>query len=125
MPATGAKHNIQDRTFRFGCRTVMFCMKLRKSGDAPLSLVNQLLRSATSIGANLEEATAATSRKEFVAICAVALKEARETLYWLRLFTACALAPSSQSQPLENEADALVAILTTIVRRARANLAGN
>ena len=80
---------------------------------------NQLLRSATSIGANIEEAQASHSRSDFAAKYSIACKEARETLYWLRLLTAAGLANPNTAQPLIQEANELVAILTTIVRKVK------
>lgn len=83
-------------------------------------LMPQLLKSGTSIGANLEEADAAQSRADFVNKCQIALKEARETLYWLRVFEACSPRPIPGMPPLLNEANQLVAILTTIVKNTKA-----
>ncbi|WP_316931979.1 four helix bundle protein [Hymenobacter sp. DG25B] len=51
----------------------------------PFQLADQIRRSGTSIGANLEEALGGLSRKDFIAKCGISYKEARETLYWLRL----------------------------------------
>ena len=118
---TPPRRDIQARSFGFACRIVVLCRELGPRSSVPSVLSGQLLRSGTSIGANLEEAVGASSRKDFVAKCILALKEARETLYWLRLFEACLLAPAQDLHPLAVEADALVAILTTIVRNARAN----
>ena len=78
-------------------------------------LVDQLLKSGTSIGANLEEAKAASSRREFVRYVEIALREARETLYWLRIWTSIELGPGVQVAELRGEADQIVRILTTIV----------
>jgi four helix bundle protein len=83
----------------------------------------QLLNAGTSIGANLEEAKAAYSRREFISKNSIALKEARETLYWLRITNSCGLAASHECQPLLDEANQLVAILTASVKTARARLA--
>ncbi|MFN4258259.1 MAG: four helix bundle protein [Gemmataceae bacterium] len=61
------------------------CHKLSERPGIKRTLSNQVLRSGTSIGANMEEAQAAQSRRDFIAKLAIALKEARETHYWLRL----------------------------------------
>ena len=77
--------------------------------------MRQLLRAGTSIGANLEEADAAQSKPDFVSKCTISLKEAREAHYWLRILKATGKAEADR---LLGEANELIAILTTIVRKA-------
>jgi four helix bundle protein len=103
---------------------VTFCRAFSAVPGVDRQIGSQLLKAGTSIGANLEEAKAAYSRREFIAKNFIALKEARETLYWLRLITSCGLVSPERTQALLREADELVAILTTIVRRARVNSEG-
>src|SRR3989344_7373777 len=76
--------DIRQRTFKFGLRVIAFCKELSKN-EVNRILVNQVLRSGTSIGANLEEALGAHTRKEFINCTNIAKKEARETVYWLKL----------------------------------------
>jgi four helix bundle protein len=71
----------------------------------------------------VEEAKAAYSKREFVLKNSIALKEARETLFWLRLLVACALASGEETERLVDEAHQLVAILTSTVRTARFRMA--
>ena len=78
----------------------------------------QLMRAATSIGANLEEADAGQSRADFVSKCTIALKEGRESLYWLRLLQATGKV-NETADPLVHECDRIVAVLTTIVKKAK------
>jgi len=78
-----------------------------------------LLRSGTSIGANVEEGQASQSRSDFAAKYSIACKEARETHYWLRLLAATDLLPPARLQPITDECDELIAILTTIVKKSR------
>jgi four helix bundle protein len=111
--------DIRERTFQFACDVVRFCRLFSTTPGANREIGSQLLRAGTSIGANLEEAKGAYSRREFVSKNSIALKEARETLYWLRIITSCLLAPPEETVKLLHEADEIVAILTTIVRRAR------
>ncbi len=85
------------------------------------TLANQLLRSGTSIGANVEEAQAAQSRADFLNKLSIARKEARETHYWLRLLSTTDLVSAPRLTDLVDEADQLVAILTTITKRTRQN----
>jgi len=87
-------------------------------GLAPF-IASKLLRAATSVGANLEEAAAAQSRADFINKCSISAKEARETLYWLRLVRE-AFPKLTEFGALVGEADQIVAILTTIVKKSRA-----
>jgi four helix bundle protein len=77
----------------------------------------QLFDAASSIGSNLEEAKSAYSRKEFAAKNCISLKESREASYWLRVAAVKNLGPSQLRTRLLAEANELVAILTTIVKR--------
>jgi four helix bundle protein len=116
------RRDIQERTFAFACRIVKLNLYLAKKGSVMRAISAQLLRSGTSIGANMEEADAAQSKKDFVCKCSIALKEARETHYWLRLLVNCGLIPLSRLDPLINEANEIVAILSTIVKKARTKI---
>jgi four helix bundle protein len=77
----------------------------------------QASAAATSIGANLEEADAGQSRADFTSKCNIALKEARETRYWLRVIAR--FVPSDRIEELIRESTELIAILTTIVKKSR------
>jgi len=77
------------------------------------------LRAGTSIGANLEEARAGQSRADFISKNAIALKEARETLYWLRLLIACELVTEERVSGLRKEADELTRIIAAIIVSAK------
>jgi four helix bundle protein len=74
---------IVTKTFDFALSVVNLFIELKKENEFIIS--KQILRSATSIGANVEEAIAAQSRKDFIHKMSIASKEARETKYWLRL----------------------------------------
>jgi four helix bundle protein len=83
-------------------------------------LGQQILRSGTSVGANYREANRARSKAEFIAKVGDCLKEADETLYWLELITASEIMPVPRLQPLTDECNELLAILTTIHKHAKA-----
>jgi four helix bundle protein len=83
------------------------------------TLAKQLLRSGTSIGANVEEAHGSQSKADFIAKMSIACKEARETHYWMRLLVATELVSSAKLEELIDEANQLVAILTSIVKNTR------
>src|SRR5438105_323307 len=86
---------IQERAFRFACRIIRMHHALSRDRTTR-RLADQLLDSGTSIGANLEEAEAAQSKPDFISKCRIALKEARETLYWLRLINASEIVRSAR-----------------------------
>ena len=84
-------------------------------------LAKQLVRSGTSIGANIEEAIAAQSRKDFISKMAISSKEARETNYWLRLIRDVNLLKDVDITNLINESEEIIKIITSIVKTSKAN----
>lgn len=114
--------DLRDRTFQFACRIVRFSDSLWKAGGVARILAPQLLRCGTSVGANLEEARGGQSRRDFLSKCAIALKEARESQYRLRLAIETRMGPSEEARALAVEADELAAILGAIVRNTRKTL---
>jgi len=121
---SGEKRDLPARTFEFARRTVTLCRTLDQSPGVSRTLSNQLLRSACSVGANVEEGQGSQSRADFIAKYSIACKEARETHYWLRLLAASEVVQAERLRELITEANELVAILTTIVKRTRANTKG-
>ena len=105
---------IQGKSYQFALRTIKLCMWLKECKHFELS--SQLLRSGTSIGANVEEALAGHSRKDFLHKMNLATKEARETRYWLRLLKDSDILSESQADSIINQSDELVKILTSIVK---------
>lgn len=110
---------IPERSFRFAVRIVKLCQYLEKQDRVSRTLANQLLRSGTSIGANVEEAQAGQSKADFTAKMSISRKEARETLYWLRLLKKSEIASEDQLKEITQEADELVRILTSIVKTSQ------
>ncbi|HEX7192394.1 MAG TPA: four helix bundle protein [Thermoanaerobaculia bacterium] len=120
MQKAEGRNDIRERAFDFACRIVRLHQSVaRNATSRPLLL--QLLRAGTSIGANLEEAEAGQTKPDFIAKCRIALKEARETHFWLRLISATETVKPNRLAPLVQESNELVAILTTIVRNASAS----
>jgi four helix bundle protein len=107
--------SIVERSFEFAVRVVRLCRFLDDQDRSTRTLASQLLRSGTSIGANIEEAQAGQSKADFTAKMSIARKEARETLYWLRLFKATEIVEADKLNDITREADELVRILTSIV----------
>ena len=102
--------DFQSRSFRFACDVVRFYMKLARMPAVPAQVARQILDAGTSVGANLEEAKGAQTRRDTTNKFSVALKEARETRYWLRLITATDLVPEPLARGLLKESNELVAI---------------
>ncbi|MFQ5807352.1 MAG: four helix bundle protein [Phycisphaerae bacterium] len=110
--------DIQERTFRFAVRILKLVRSL-PFDPAGSAVARQLARSGTGVGANIEEAQGSHSKKEFIRRMNIARSEARETLYWLRLVAETELLARDRLREITNEADELVRILTTIVKRSR------
>jgi four helix bundle protein len=108
------KSIVKQKSYEFALQIIKVCAKLRNDRNYEIS--SQLLRAGTSIGANVEEALAGQSRKDFFAKMSIASKEARETNYWLRLIKDTELFDKQQLQKLISESEELVKILTSIVK---------
>lgn len=118
--ALSNQNSIVERSFSFAVRVVKLCKFLERQDRVSRTLANQLLRSGTSIGANVEEAQAGQSKADFIAKMSIARKEARETHYWLRLLKESEIVPVSQLSEIVQEADEIIRILTAIVKTAQA-----
>ncbi|HEX5400398.1 MAG TPA: four helix bundle protein [Verrucomicrobiae bacterium] len=108
-----AKSIVHEKSFLFALEVIELFKRLQAEREYVLS--KQLLRSGTSIGANVEEALAGQSRKDFLAKMAVASKEAREARYWLVLLQKSGLTKLELNSAIKN-IDELVRILTSIVK---------
>jgi len=115
--------DIQERTFKFGVRIIKFVDKLPRTLSAT-ELGKQLLRSGTSIAANMEEANGAESKSDFIHKVSIAYKEARETRTWLGMIKAAILPNAAEVTDLHTECDEIVRILFAILRKARSARAG-
>jgi four helix bundle protein len=111
--------DIRDRTFEFACTIVDYCDDLLRRGGSGRVLAPQLVRCGTSIGANLEEARGGESRADFVSKCSIALKEARESSFRMRIAVRRRFGDEKQAKWLAREAEEIAAILGAIVRNAR------
>ena len=76
---------ICDRSFEFASRALKLCDRIWERGPSARHVASQLMRSATSIGSNAEEAQEAQTKADFIAKMSISRKEARETTWWLRL----------------------------------------
>jgi len=111
--------DLKERTKQFSLLVIKLCANLPKNQTTQI-LSNQLLRSATSIGANYREADMAYSKKDFAAKISICLKEASETCYWLELLIESESCQVDQTVPLLDEATELTKILFTISKNSKA-----
>lgn len=109
---------IQTKSFDFALQIIALFIKLKQEKEFVIS--KQLLKSGTSIGANVEEATAAQSRRDFISKMSIASKEARETRYWLRLLQKSDLTRIDVSEWMIS-INEIVRILTSIVKTTQKN----
>lgn len=108
--------DITERTFKFALRIITLFKFLNEDYSADkYILAKQLLRSGTSIGANVEEAQAGQSRADFISKMAIALKEARETNYRLRLLKSGEYVSNERLSELLAESEELKKILAAII----------
>ncbi len=110
---------IQDKSFNFALEIIELYKNLKTYNEFVIS--KQLLRSGTSIGANVEEATAAQTKRNFFAKMSIASKEARETRYWLKLLNKSEIINFDYSKHLIL-IDEIIRILTAIVKTSHKNL---
>ena len=104
---------IVDKSFYFSCDILLFCRELRKINEFEIS--SQLLRSGTSIGANIRESQRGVSTKDFRNKLGISLKEAEETLYWLELIEA-----TTREVPndLTSKCEELIKLLVSIIKNS-------
>lgn len=112
------KTELENRTLEFSLAVIRFVAGLSRN------LVNelvgrQLLKAGTSVGANYREANRSESKDDFIHKTGVAEKEASETVYWLEICVRARIGPASQAKSLLVEAGELLAILSTINRKAK------
>ena len=109
---------VQEKSFHFAVRIVNLCKHLRIKNQEYI-LSKQLLRSGTSIGANVAEAQQAQSTSDFVHKLSVALKEATETAYWLRLLHATDYLSNKAFDSMIQDCLELEKLLTAIIKSAK------
>lgn len=108
------KQNIvQEKSFEFAIRIVELYKYLCEE-KKEFILSKQLLRSGTSIGANIEESIGGQSNKDFQAKLAISYKECRETIYWLKLLQATDFIPQEQAESMLSDANEICRILAKI-----------
>lgn len=114
------EYDIKQRTFNFALETLKTCKKIVEK-HREFVLTKQLTRSSTSIGANMREARNAISKNEFIYKLTIAQKECDETMYWLELLKNFISDESENLDPLLNEANELMKIISSIIIKVKTN----
>jgi four helix bundle protein len=109
---------VREKAFSFAIRIVKLYQFL-STEKKEFVLSKQIVRSGTSIGANIEEADGAISKKEFSNKISIAYKEARETSYWLRLLEATSFIEKPLFESLASDCEELCKLLFAIIRTTR------
>jgi four helix bundle protein len=117
------KGDLNERTKQFALNIISLYSRLPKGSREAQVIGDQLLRSGTSVGAHVREAQRAKSNADFINKLQGAMQELEETIYWLELLEGARLCLSEQLEPLKDEADQLMAILVTIVRKTKSGIA--
>lgn len=112
--------NISERLLNFASGVIKLVIKFNKT-PAGYHIAAQLTRSATSCGANYEEACGAESRNDFLHKMQIVLKELKESLYWLRLIEKSELYSGGNLHILQNEAGELIRIIAKSIITAKSN----
>jgi four helix bundle protein len=110
--------DLRERTFNFARDVLHLCTQLQ-SGAEIGTIKRQLVRSATSVGANYRAARRARSRRDFVAKLSIVEEEADECLYWLKLLELTRSIPLEVTRPLKDEANEILSIVVTSKKTAR------
>lgn len=112
---------IRNKTFNFSVRIVNL-YKILISERAEYVLSKQLLRSGTSIGANVEEAMASISGKEFIAKIHISYKEGYETRYWIKLLHKTEYINDKEYESMITDIEEIIKILTSILKTSKSKL---
>ncbi len=109
------------KSFDFSVSIVKFCFEVQKKKHEYI-ITKQLLRSATSIAANIEEAQGAFSKRDFIYKLQISLKEARETYYWLRLIKSAQIFEEYNVDEYLVKSNELIILLTRILKTSKEKL---
>lgn len=112
---------ILDKTYNYAIRIVKLYQYLCKE-KKEFELSRQILRSGTSIGANVEESVGGLSRKDFLAKLGVSYREARETRFWLKLLRDTNYISTEQSDSLLEDLEEIIRIITAIQKTTKSNI---
>lgn len=109
---------IRDKSYAFALRIIKLS-RLLSDDQKEYVLSRQIIKSGTSIGANIREALQAQSKKDFINKLSISLKEAHETDYWINLLRDSGYISKSESTSLLNECNELISLLTSIIKTTK------
>ena len=112
---------IQIKTFQFAVRIINFC-KFLTIDKKEYIISKQILRSGTSIGANIEEAIGGQSKRDFINKVSLAYKESRETRYWLRLLKETNYIDDKMFCSINNDCEEIIKIITSIQKTSKTKI---
>ena len=119
MEGGGQRQDMEERTLQFALRVLKLCSELSGKNAIARTVGQQLLRSGTSIGANIAEGHSSHTTADFANKWSIACKEARETLYWLELLARSNTMAAHRLKPLMAETDEIIAILTATIKKLK------
>jgi four helix bundle protein len=111
------KSNIQNKSLKFARNVYRLCKRLEHKKEFIIS--NQLLKSGTSVGANLRESYFAESKSDYIHKLSISLKEINESLYWLELLFLEKIIEDSEFEDLNNQGTEILKILITIIKKLK------
>ncbi len=112
------KYDLEERTAKFGENIIEFCQKIPET-PVTRPLINQIVRSGTSIGANYMEADAAESKKDFRHKIGICKKESKETMHWLRMIAKAVPIKKDECRELWKEVHEFVLIFSSILNKKK------
>ncbi len=113
---------LRDKSYRFAVDVVLFCKNVLIEQKREYVISKQLIKSGSSIGANVAEGLHAPSKKDFANKLNISLKEAFESQFWLYLLRDTGYASAAEVQPLLAQLHEIIALLTAILKTSRASL---
>lgn len=116
------KNAVLEKSFNFSIRIIKLYKHIKQKDRDIEPLLKQVLRSGTSIGANITEAQSAYTKKDFINKLGISLKEARESEYWIKLLTATNHLDKSESASIQKDCEELIKLLTTIIKSSKKNI---
>lgn len=120
-PITAARYDIHDRIFEFIVTVIDLTKHLPRTAQN-LMIINQVMRSVTSMGANDQEADGASTRKDFAHCYTIVRKEGKETLFWLKLINRTNDLQQDKILSVIAEGNEIIAIISTILRKTKLSI---
>jgi len=116
------RNTLLNKSFQFAVRSIRLYKTLTSRDKTFSPLYIQLLKSSTSIGANISEAQSAPSKKDFVNKLNIALKESQETEYWIKLLKESDLLTLNEFESISNDCIELIKLLISIIKKSKQTL---